>query len=283
MKVSIKKASVSLKHMLSAHHIVLLWCHNSECKRNWGDALNVSLIKHLSGKKIINSSEIYKTTGVKVYSVIGSVLDNLSTPNVHIWGSGILDSESRIIVPPKRVYAVRGPKTREHLLKHGISCPEIYGDPALLFPRFYNPQIDKKYELGIVPHLREKNTAELNVFRNMPGVCIVDVESGVRAFVDALKSCKHIASSSLHGLIAADAYNIPSVWIKLTDRLNGNGIKFIDYFTSQQSAIHTPLTLLDDNSIQRLLDHMHYPLKNINAEKLVEVCPFKRIHVERPY
>ena len=39
-------------------------------------------------------------------------------------------------------------------------------------------------------------------------------------------------SSSLHGLIISDAYNIPNKWIKYDNRINGDDTKFYDYFKS---------------------------------------------------
>lgn len=36
----------------------------------------------------------------------------------------------------------------------GIDCPSVFGDPALLLPRFYTPKrMEKRYKLGVIPHV----------------------------------------------------------------------------------------------------------------------------------
>lgn len=49
--------------------------------------------------------------------------------------------------------------------------------------------------------------------------------------VDEIISCEYILSTSLHGVIVAQAYDIPTLWIKHND-INTDGIKFYDYFDS---------------------------------------------------
>lgn len=275
MRISTKKIIRTVFYKLLKNKLALLYCNNDECKNNWGDAINPYLMKEISGKSIIHSSEIYKLNHIPVYTAIGSILDNISMPTTHIWGSGFLFSNSKIFVKPKKVYAVRGPQTRQKLISAGISCPEVYGDPALLFPKFYNPDIKPEFKLGIIPHIFDKHEPWLKLINEKSNVKIINIESGIFEFVKELKQCKHIASSSLHGLIAADAYNIPSVWIKISNNINGDGIKYIDYYQSQLSDISNPLAVNNKTKIQQILNHMHLPLHNVDIQKLIKVCPFK--------
>ena len=107
--------------------IVTLYDHNS----NWGDALNLVLVEHISGRRVVAVQDVYNFRKRPVYSVIGSILGNTSLP-VEVWGSGFIASDRTFQTAPRRIYAVRGPLTRNLVLKQGLSCPAVYGDPALL-------------------------------------------------------------------------------------------------------------------------------------------------------
>ena len=135
-----------------------------------------------------------------------------------IWGSGLLYPEQRIKAPPLKVYAVRGPLTREYLVSYGVNCPEIYGDPALLFPLFYKPIVEKRYKYGIIPHFRDKQSVLLQQYRQDENVLIIDVENVKpwHKFIDDIASCDFIISSSLHGIIISDAYKVPNIWVEFS-------------------------------------------------------------------
>lgn len=241
---------------------------------NWGDALNPILIEDLANKKPVLSTEAFNVKKENVYCVIGSVLDKVSERNLVVWGSGFTSSNSHFKVKPKEICAVRGPRTRELILKNNIDCPEIYGDPAILYPCFYRPKIEKRYKLGIIPHYVDQNSPLLQIFRNNSSVLIIDILSGVRKVVDDICSCEKIASSSLHGVIASDSYGIPSIWIEFSNRVAGNGFKFYDYFESVGRDNEIPLTITQNTTIKEVIDHFKDYKVNLDMNKFIDSCPF---------
>lgn len=116
---------------------------------NIGDDINYHLIKALSGKPVVNLRSIYhKRIKIINYLCIGSVVDWMTNSDTIIWGGGAMYGKERAMkFRPLKVCAVRGPLTRDYLLSQGVSCPEIYGDPALLLPLIYKSKV-KKIQIG---------------------------------------------------------------------------------------------------------------------------------------
>ena len=156
------------------------------------------------------------------------------------------------------------------------STSEVYGDPALLYPRYYNPTIEKTYKWGIIPHYVDQKHPWLNRFRNMKNVKIINILDPINKVVDEIKSCEMIISSSLHGVIAGDAYGVPSKWIILSDKVKGDGFKFRDYFASVKRTDIDPI-LCTPNI--RLIDiekqFVDYKI-DIDLDLLYDACPFKQ-------
>ena len=113
--------------------------------KNFGDDLNYFIIKWLTGKHILKYDKDINKNKPNLMA-IGSIIEWMAYPYSIIWGSGAmyggnhpfshLKSEEKGSV---QVKAVRGPLTRQYLISHGLFCPEIYGDPALLLPLMYYP------------------------------------------------------------------------------------------------------------------------------------------------
>ncbi|HBW3770832.1 TPA: polysaccharide pyruvyl transferase family protein, partial [Klebsiella pneumoniae] len=71
-----------------------------------------------------------------------------------------------------------------------------------------------------------------NKYRSNKNIKVIDLKTkDIEFVVDEIISCEYILSTSLHGVIVAQAYDIPTLWIKHND-INTDGIKFYDYFDS---------------------------------------------------
>ena len=133
--------------------------------------------------KLYNRLDIYSFSAVN-YGCIGSLIDmGLFNSHTIIWGAGTIAGTAKLHYKPLKVCAVRGKLTRKYLLEQGIDCPEIYGDPALLLPKIYQPKVEKQYKLGIIPHYVDQENPLLGELSKLYGgnVCIIkmrDMEIG---------------------------------------------------------------------------------------------------------
>lgn len=143
-----------------------------------------------------------------------------------VLGSGIMRA-GEWLTPWAKWRFVRGPLTRETVLKHGGKCPAIYGDPALLLPLFCQAS-EKTHKVGLVPHYQDY--ASLRRYGDsMPVIDVVNKDA--LATARQISACEKIISTSLHGIIAAHAYGIPAAYVSVS-KLHGDGVKFDDYYAS---------------------------------------------------
>jgi pyruvyltransferase len=230
---------------------------------NIGDYFNKPLIECILKKNVhivdiniyngLNLHWAYDNT--KMLLGIGSIIQH-SPKNAIIWGSGSIWYDSVPKHKPKEILAVRGKLTRNNLIKHGFSCPLILGDPGLLASRYFPTRNNtKSYKLGIIPHYSELKSNVLNQFKNSSEIIIIDI-TNQSSFFEELLSCEIIASSSLHGLIFADSFQIPNIWISIKNELFGGTFKFCDYY----SAIYNKTDLdsfkpmsIEENGIKQLI------------------------------
>ena len=255
---------------------ILHWYKREDGGKNFGDDLNPWLFREITGKNPVNITEIINFRNKTVYSCIGSILSGIGSENSEVWGSGFIDESSTLGIKPRKVHAVRGPLTRKKLLELNVDCPEIYGDPALLLPKFYNPTISSKYRLGIVAHYVDKksdNYKEL-VREISQDILIIDIEDSVENVIDNILKCEKIASSSLHGIIVADAYQIPSIHIKFTNNVMGGNFKFKDYMYGVKREYRKPLLIDSDSTINSIINNFYDYSIEFNQDELMKACPF---------
>lgn len=225
---------------------------------NFGDWAGPHLISGLTGRQVVQINR--PGAGSRVLYSIGSILGWFKRNNVDVWGSGLMrpftsdEIAARKNLTGVKIHAVRGRKTKQEVENSlGWSVPDVFGDPALLLPRVMPRSSTKNDKVAFVPH----NVHRSQISTLSSSVSLVDVRADVRTVVDVISSSNAVVSSSLHGLIVAQAYNIPWVWLDIVDhQLGGNDFKFEDFFSC-----------LDRSSVSRV-QISKSQLENIDVESI---------------
>ena len=180
---------------------------------------------------------------------IGSIITFYSLKNAIICGSGILNGKTKYNIKgsTKKICIVRGPLTQKTLSEKGYDCPLVYGDPALLLPLYYKPNIIKKWKICIIPHFEDFSSPIIQeiLSLNSPEIHIIRMR-GYKKWTDVIDeicNCDLVFSSSLHGLIVAETYHIPNYWISLNNYVEGWNFKFKDFYFSIGKQISNPITI----------------------------------------
>lgn len=218
---------------------------------NFGDLLNELLIQSLFGDNLETSFENF--TGADMIA-IGSILDRLiqealispgdeklqamadKPKPIHVWGTGLMYHYDNPLSLPVRnivIHALRGELTRIQLCDFfdiDIQCP--LADPGLL-SSLVIPAEEKKWAVGIVPHyVDEKDPLFDNMKNYYHDSVVINVHDDPAFVLKQISQCERILSTSLHGLVVADSYNIPNCWCVASDKILGSGYKYHDYFSA---------------------------------------------------
>lgn len=250
--------------------------------KNWGDDINQYLIEAISGKKVVfrNMSQLHRLLPITNYICIGSILSAYETKQSIIWGAGFINEDQRLSVRPMRILSVRGKLSRNIILSQGIECPDVYGDPALLVSYCYSPQnITKKYKMGIITHIADRNNIIVSDFLNTHKDCILIDLGNYDKWTDILDevlSCEKTISSSLHGLIISDSYGIPNRWVRFSDKVAGGNFKFMDYFSSVDRNETNPENIYTEEKLVELYkEDFGNNTAKVDLKSILDSCPFE--------
>lgn len=203
---------------------------------NFGDALAPLLLERFAYLRV----EWSPVSRARIASV-GSILDHIPP----LWdgiilGSGKLREDTRVHLLGARsraaatILALRGP-----LSAKGIPGSYALGDPGILADELVGPQ-EKLWDLGILPHFSD--TELVPRFRALTpaqqSIRVIHPGTDPLTVLREIGSCRQIVTSSLHGMIVADAFGIPRrVEACPKPHVSGGEYKFRDY----SASIRTPL------------------------------------------
>lgn len=210
--------------------IQLCWAASSVETRgfaNLGDSLSAVVVAGLSGRAVRHVAFDKRATKLVAVGSIGHAIRN---GEAVVWGSGVSIRGGLLAQnAPETQYdvrAIRGPISAQHYRDFGIPVPDVFGDPVWLLPSIVNEPVEKRYELGVIPHIQDVEKhhpdapARPDSLRYMvdesdaKDVVVINTWheptwEGLLAKLRLIRSCKRIASQSFHGVVIAEAYGIP--------------------------------------------------------------------------
>lgn len=247
----------------------LHWWQAPNGRINLGDEISPVVFSHNTGIAVVHAG-ISDCDGIAIGSVFNprQALRRKRSRALLVWGSGTLK--------PRSVHyndlsvdlaALRGPKTAGEI----EGCPDIpFGDPGLFVPEIWPCNNTRETPVGIIPHFSMRGSSSVKQLRKtMDGAILIDLT--VPDFADTfdrLSGCKLIISSSLHGLIFADAYGIPSLF--WNESGPANEWKYQDYFLG---VGRTDYCSMDSANIVKVVEHgsvEDLPFSLLPKSKMVE-------------
>lgn len=222
---------------------------------NFGDALSRVIVNEVLARRGL-SLETQTCKPARLLAV-GSILHFARDSDV-VWGSGCRSLSHDHNFKSLDVRAVRGPLTWEFLRSRGIEAPEIFGDPAMLLPVLFPCRFERsnKHDLTIVTHFKD-TVAHLNA--------VIHATAPWDRIVERIAASAFVLSSSLHGIIVAEALGIPARYLRVSDY--EPLFKFRDYYEG------TGRTMTFATSVAMGIEMGGMPLPVTDRERLLASFP----------
>jgi hypothetical protein len=228
---------------------------------NFGDLLNPLIVGAVSGRDPRWSAR----EDCLHLLAIGSLMAG-ATPQSYVWGTGVMHPAFGTgAVDGQKVYALRGPQSFSALREAGVSLRDVpFGDPAMLAPRLFGIRASSapRHALGVVAHYVDRQRPAIRHLLAQDGVADLNVHGDPLDLMRTMADCEVVVSSSLHGLIVAEALGLPSLWIKAGEDIAGDDFKFGDWFATTRNRQQAPHILMEGERMETLIamaeqrDHM---------------------------
>ena len=213
---------------------------------NLGDNAGIDIIKAMTSCRI---TSVHKSVSQYEPLIIGlgSTMHHLKS--AVIWGTGAMEQSNHVynLHGEFDVRALRG-KLTERLLK--TSSVRIipnnqsiaFGDPGLLIPCLLSHMYricKPTYKFCLVPHNNDRLYFSKHLHSNV-SVKIINTNNDYKDSLRMLMNCNLVLSSSLHGIIFAEAFGIPSRWLSnnnLPSFVTERRFKYCDYYSGSRNSI----------------------------------------------
>ncbi len=219
---------------------------------NVGDRINPAIVTAISKRPTVH---VAGTNEPHLFAA-GSTM-SATTPASQVWGTGIMHPDFGVgCVEASNVHAVRGKLSHSALRHAGIELPDVpLGDPGYLAPDLLgiSRSSTPTKTLGVVPHYVDRRNPHFRRLIAEQGVVELNVHDDPEQFLRTMATCEAIVSSSLHGLIFAEAFGIPNLWVTVGGEIAGGPFKFNDWFSTTAKPQKEAYVLRSDDTANQLL------------------------------
>ena len=214
-------------------------------KENFGDRLSADVVAHVSKRAVEWAPE----AEAELFAV-GSILTQVRQALIRrerreagpwIWGSGVMAPLRTDFLEKVRIAALRGP-----LSVALLDLPDLpMGDPGLLAAEALGARPPASGLIGLVLHMSQRLSPQIEARIRADGrFRLINVrDPDHMAVVAAIGGCRHVISSSLHGLIVADSFGVPNTWLDASNIHKCAGLKFHDYAISVGRLLGRPMPI----------------------------------------
>ena len=236
-------------------------CYLLPYDNNFGDQIGPEIIRRLVSSKMqrevqLRTHDMFHSHPDGCLVALGSIF-HFVKPGDSVWGTGVNPHHKRATQKNLNIdiYALRGSLSRNYL-RENLQINETkysdrigFGDPAMLIP-FLFPEYQKasspKHSVCIIPHHNDRNVMHLlHPYEDF----VVWPTEDYDVVVNYILNCSLVVSSSLHGIIVAEAFGVPARWLKLpgseTSKTEGS-FKYNDYYNSTNRSLDDFATSIEE-------------------------------------
>jgi hypothetical protein len=182
---------------------------------NFGDALSAHVVAHVSGRDVVlvapRQAELF-ALGSLMHVISKFWTDRRRPKNPPIlWGTGVLNPFwRRDFLDNVQVALMRGPISAA-LMKVKM---KVFGDPGFLAADVFGPVAQQHDRIAVIPHHSQAEDPQIAAMvARDPALHLIDPRLDAATVCAEIAGSAHVVSASLHGLIVADSYGIPSTWM----------------------------------------------------------------------
>ena len=259
---------------------------------NFGDNAGIDIMKAVTSCRVTRGNP--KTESLILG--LGSTLHHLKSGIV--WGTGAMEQTSEIfhIKGKFDVRALRG-KLTERLLNQSqhVRIPNqhkqiAYGDPGLLIPcllPYLYRMCVPKHKVCLVPHNNDRLYFAKYAHRKI-NTQVIHTNLNYKQSLRRMMNCNLVLSSSLHGIVFAEAFGIAARWLSNTQMPSfktEHRFKYCDYYSGSRNSIVIGDECMNKkgkyNNAETIEEGLLMggvpPLNRFSPQKLIDAFPFEKI------